>query len=189
MTSRRVVVSVSVAAGVLGLSACSSQEPSGLPAFTPSASSTSSTPTPSPTSTSKWTPEQQQVIDGYTRFRDLYTAIWTKAEKIDMAKARQVATEPFATVSMKGIDAGISVGYVQKGMVVNTILSVAAAGDTATIKTCKDESRANFVNPGNPSAPRWSARPLVPVTVSLARKGHSWLVSGLKDDEGTCVSG
>ena len=188
MTSRRVVGSVSVvAAGVLGLSGCSSDKPSGLAPFTPSATSTSSSP--SPTSTSKWTPEQQQVIDGYDRFIDLQTAISTKAQKIDMAKAHKVAKEPFATEYLKGIDATLSAGYRQTGKAVVTVSSAIVAGNTATMKACLDQTHLNLINPGNPSAPRWEARPPALVTVSLVREGGSWLIAGLRAGEGSCVSG
>lgn len=191
MTFRRVVVFVSVVAGVLGLSACSSDKPSGLAPFTPSASSTSSSPlpTPSPTSTSKWTPEQQQVIDAYDRFIDLQTAISTKAQKIDMAKARQVAKEPFATEYLKKLEGTLVAGFVQKGKVVNTISAVTVAGNTATIKTCVDQTHMTFSVPGNASAPPVGTRPPALATVTLAHGRDSWLVSGSKGGEGACVSG
>jgi hypothetical protein len=108
MTLRRLVVCVSVAAAVPGLSACSSGRPSGLAPFTPSATSSSSSPTP--TSTSKWTPEQQQVIDGYDRFRDLMTAIRTKVKKVDVIEAHKVAKEPFATQYLQALPARSRLG-------------------------------------------------------------------------------
>ena len=123
---------------LLGLSACGGDGPSGLATVTPIASRAGSSPTP--TSTSKWTPEQQQVIDGYDRFIDLPTAISTKAEKIDMAKVHKVAKEPFATVFLKGIDATLSAGFVQQGRAGYTTSSVTVAGEMATIKTCLDQT-------------------------------------------------
>jgi hypothetical protein len=175
-----------VAVGVLGLSACGREEPSGLGVYTPGA--TSSSP-PSPTGTSKWTAEQQQVIDGYDRFTGLYESIYTGAEKIDMAKVHKVAKEPFATATMKDIDATLSTGYVQEGKVVNTISSVAVVGVRATIKTCYDQSETRFINPGKASAPAAQIPKPALATVSLVREGGTWLLAGFKGDEGACVSG
>lgn len=187
MKSYRSVVSVSVVAVVvLGLSACGGEEPSGLPVYTPGASGSSS---PSPTSTSKWTPEQQQVIDGYDRFNDLITAIMSKAEKIDMAKAHKAAKEPFATTYLKGVDSTISAGFVQKGKVVRTVSSVTVAGDAATIRTCVDQTHMKLVNTGKNPGPAVQIPPPSWQTVSVVRQGDSWLVAGLKSSEGTCVSG
>jgi len=187
MKSCRSVVSVSVVAvGLLGLSACGGGKPSGLPVYTPAASSSSS---PSPTATSKWTPEQQQVIDGYEGFNNLITAISTKAEKIDMAKAHRVAKEPFVTGYLKGIDSTLSAGYVDTGKAVSTTLAVTIAGGIATMKTCLDLTHTKTLNPGNSAAPPVQNPPPSRVTVSLAREAGSWLVTGLKGDEGTCVSG
>jgi hypothetical protein len=175
-----------VIAGLLGLSACSAT-PSGLATATPATGSRSSSP--APTSTSKWTPAQQQAIDGYERFIDLQTAISSKAEKIDMAKARRVAKEPFVTAYLKGVDATLSAGYEQTGKAVVTVSSAIVTGNTATVKTCLDLTHLNLINPGNPSAARWEPRPPTLVNVSLVREGGSWLVSGLKSGGGTCVSG
>ena len=184
MKSCRSVVSMSVVVvGLLGLSACGSDKPSGLPVYTPGASSSS------PTSTSRWTPEQQQVIDGYDRFNSLMTAISTKAEKIDMTKAHRVAKDPFATDYLKGVDATLSAGYEQTGKPNVTVSSVTVAGGTATMKACLDLTHLNLINPGSPSAARWEARPPARVTVSLVREGGSWLVAGMKGGEGSCVSG
>ena len=186
MKSRRSVVSVSVVvAGLLGLTACSGEKPSGLATLKPSASGSSS---PSPTSTSKWTPEQQQVIDGFDRFTDFRTAIFTKTEKIDMAKAHRVAKEPFATTYLKRIDATLSAGFVQTGRVVNTTSSVTVSGDKATVRTCQDQTHTKLVNP-DPSVPRVRTLPPAMATVSLVREGDLWLVAGFKGDEGPCVSG
>jgi hypothetical protein len=186
MTLRRVVVSL-VVVGVLGLSGCSSDKPSGLALFTPSATTT--TPSPTPRSTSKWTPEQQQVIEGYDRFTDLQTAISTKALKVDMAKAHQVAKEPFATEYLKKLEVTLVMGFVQKGRVVNTVSAVTITGNTAILKTCVDQTHMSFSIPGNASAPPVGTRPPAVATVSLAREADSWLVSGSKGDEGACVSG
>lgn len=186
MTLRRVVGSVSVVAvGVLGLSACGSDKPAGVAPFTPSVNSASSSPTP--TSASKWTPEQQQVIEGYDRFNNLVTAFMTKAEAIDVAKARQVAKEPFASVILKGIDSTISAGFVQEGKLVRTVSSVVVAEDAATIKACVDETHMKIVNPGNPSGPAVRIPPPSWQTVSVVRIGRSWLVAGLKSGGGACV--
>jgi hypothetical protein len=176
---------VVVVAGLLGLSACSGEKPSGLATFTPGASSGSS----SPTSTSKWTPEQQQVIDGYAGFNSLMTAISTKTEKIDMAKAHRVAKEPFATEYLKGVDTTLSAGYEQTGKPIVTVSSATVAGDTASMKACLDLTHLNLINPGNPSAARWEPRRPSRVTVSLVLEGGSWLVAGIKGGEGSCVSG
>jgi len=180
-------VSVSVVAlGLLGLTACSGEKPSGLATFKPSASSSSSA---SPTGTSKWTPEQQQVIDGYDGFTRVYESIYTGAEKIDMAKVHTVAKEPFATVTMKDIDATLSTGYVQAGKVVNTISSVTVDGDKATIKTCYDQTHTKFINPGKASAPAAQIPPPTIATVSLIRERGAWLLVGFKGDEGACARG
>lgn len=188
MTSHRLVVSVSiVAASVLGLGACSSEKPSGLTPFTPTATSSSSSPSPS--SLSQWTPDQQQVIDGYDGFNNLITAIWTKSEKIDMTKAHRVAKDPFVTKYLKGIDAGLSAGFVQTGKVVSTVSSVTTTGDTATLDTCVDETQTKLINRGNPSGPQAQAPPPSRVTVSLVREGDSWLVAGLKGGGGACAAG
>ena len=179
------MVSVSVVvAGLLGLSGCGGDKPSGLTAYTPGVSGSSS-----PTSTSRWTPEQQKVIDGYDRFIDLQTAISSKAVTIDMVKVHGVASEPFATSTMKDIDAALSAGFVQKGKTTNTISSVTSAGETATIDTCLDRTKLNLTNPTHPSAPRWKAQPPSKGTVSLAREGGSWLVAGYEGDKGACVTG
>jgi hypothetical protein len=185
--SCRSVVSVSVVAvGLLGLSACGGDKPSGLPVYTPGASSSSS---PSSTATSKWTPEQQQVIDGFNRFTDFTMAIWTKAENIDMAKAHRVAKEPFATLTMKDIEEVLSTGYVEMGKRVYTISSVTAAGGTATVKTCIDQTQRKLINPADPSSPAARNPPPSMATVSLVREGGSWLVTGLKGGEGPCATG
>jgi hypothetical protein len=173
-----------VVAGLLGLTACSGEKPSGLATFKPSASGGSS---PSPTSTSKWTPEQQQVIDGYDGFTRVYESIYTGAEKIDMARVHAVAKEPFATVTMKDVDATLSTGYVQAGKVVNTISSVTVNGDKATIKTCYDQTHTKFVNPGKASAPAAQIPPPTMATVSLMRERGVWLLTGFKGDEGACT--
>lgn len=188
MKSRSLVVSVSaVAVGVLGLSACSSEKPSGLAPFTPTARSSS--PSPSPTISSKWTPQQQRVIDGYQQYNELVTRILSKAEKIDLAKAHQVAKEPYATKFLQGIDGTLSAGFVRTGKVAYTFSAVTVVGDSATIKTCLDLTPTKFFKPGSPSAAPLQNPPPSRATVSLAREGGSWLVSGLKDGEGTCVTG
>jgi len=184
MTLRRLVVCVSVVAAVPGLSACSSGRPSGLAPFTPSATSTSSTPTP--TNTSKWTPEQQQVIDGYDRYSELVAALLTKIEKVDLAKARHVATEPYATTFLKDIDSTLSAGFVQTGKALNTISAVTSRGKRATIMTCLDLTHTKLTKQAAPPAQN---PPPSQATVSLVREGGSWLVEGLKADEGACVSG
>ena len=185
MKSCRSVVSVSILlAGLLGLSACGGDKSSGLPAYTPGASGSSS-----PTSPSKWTPDQQRVIDGYDGFTKLYESIYTGAEKIDMAKVHTVAREPFATATMKDVDATLSTGYVQTGKVVNTISAVTLAGDKATIKTCYDQTHTKFINPRKTSAPAAQIPRPALATVSLTRVLGVWVLTGFKGDEGTCVSG
>jgi hypothetical protein len=197
MTSCRSVVSTSafIALCVLGLSACGGEKPSGLAPFTPPASNGSSSPTsrsadsPERTGTSKWTVEQQRVIEGYGRFTDFTTSIWAKDVKIDMAKARRVAKEPFATVVMKSIDGTLSAGYIRTGKVVNTISTVTVAGDKATLETCLDQSQTKYSNPGNASAPSVQMLPPARGTVSLVREANSWLVADYKIGKGACVSG
>lgn len=154
--------------------------------YSPGASSSAG---PSATSTSKWTTEQQQVVDGYDRFTDLSTAIWTKAEKIDMAKVHKIATEPYATATMKEIDATLSAGFAQTGRVVNTISAVTIVGGKASIKTCYDQTHTRFTDPAHPTAPKVQVPPPSMGTVSLVREGGSWLVSGYQDGSATCVSG
>lgn len=129
------------------------------------------------------------MIDGYDRYTDLSTAIWTKAEKIDMAKVHKIATEPFATATMKEIDATLSAGFVQKGRVVNTISAVTLVGGKASIKTCYDQTHTSFTDPAHPTAPKVQIPSPSTGTVSLVRAGGSWLVSGYKDSGATCVSG
>ena len=190
MKPRRRVVSVSLAAvGVLGLGACGSETPSGLAPFTPSARTGSPSASPSPTISSKWTPQQQQVIDGYDRFNELNTRLLSKAEKIDMARAHQVAKEPFATKILQDIAGTLSSGFVRTGKLADTLSAVTVVGETATIKTCLDLKDTKFFKPGSPSAAPLQNPPPAWATVSLAREGGSWLVSGLKGGEGTCVSG
>jgi hypothetical protein len=161
MTSRHFAVSVSfVAVGVLGLSACSSGKPSSVASVTPSARSSSSSPSVAPTISSKWTP-QQQVIDGYDRFNNLVPSIWARAlaraEKIDVAKAHQVAKDPFVTKYLRGVATGLLAGFVQTGKLVSTVSSVTTAGDTATIKTCLDQSHMKLIDMGNPCGPGTAA--------------------------------
>jgi hypothetical protein len=175
-----------VVVGLLGLTACSGEKPSGLATFKPSASVS---PSPSPTSTSKWTPEQQQVIEGYDDFTSLYESIYTGAEKIDMAKVHKVAAEPFATSTMKSLDATLSTGYVQTGKVVNTISAVTVTGDKATIKTCYDQTHTKFINPRKTSAPAAQIPAPTLATVSLARVLGAWVLTGFKGDEGACLGG
>jgi hypothetical protein len=187
VNSCRSVVSVSVVAvGLLGLSACGGDKPSGLAVFTSGASSSSS---PSPTAMSKWTPEQQQVIDGYDRFNDIMTGYRSKGSEIDMAKAHQVGQEPFVTEYLKGIVQSLATGYVDTGKAVSSTSSVTLVGSKATMKTCLDLTHTKPVNSGNPSAPPVQISPPNRVTVSLVRGADSWLVAGLKGGEGTCVSG
>ena len=184
MKSCRSVVSVFVVVvGLLGLSACGGDKPPGLPLYTPGVGGSS------PTNTSKWTPEQQQVIDGYDGFNSLVAAIWSKDEKIDMAKAHQVAGEPFITKYLQNLDAALSAGLVLTGKVVNTISSVTVVGGTATINTCVDATHTKLTNPGNPSAPTAQIPPPSRMSVSMVRKADSWLVTGLKGGNSTCVSG
>jgi hypothetical protein len=177
------------------MTACSGEKPSGVAPFTPSASNGNSSPTsnsapsPSPTGASKWTSEQQQVIEGYGRFTDLSTAIWAKDVEIDMAKVRRVAKEPFATVVMKSIDGSLSAGYIRTGKVVNTISTVTVAGDKATLETCLDQSHTKYSSPGHPSAAPVQMLPPAKGTVSLVRETNSWLVADYKVGEGACVSG
>jgi hypothetical protein len=186
MTVRRVVGSVAVlAAGLLVLSACSSGKPSGLAPFTPSATSTSSTPT----STSKWTPEQQQVIDGYGRYNELITAILSKTEKIDEAKVHKVAAEPYATTFLKRVDATISAGYVQTGKLIATISAVQVTNEGATIKVCVDQTHTRLTNPSHPAVPKAKTLPPALATLPMVRKGDAWLVAGFHGDEGACTSG
>jgi hypothetical protein len=173
---------VLAALGVLGLSACGGEEPSGLPLYTPSPSSSSS---PSATKSSKWTPEQQQVIDGFNRFTDLQTAFMTKAERVDLARFRRVAKDPFATELTKGISGSIESGWVLKGKVVNTISAVTVVGNVATLKTCQDLTHTKLSTLSAVS----KNPPPSPMTISLARQADSWLVAVIKKDEGTCVSG
>jgi hypothetical protein len=192
MTSRGLSVCVSVsfaAAGVLGLSACSSDKPSGLAPFTPSAPGSSSSSSPSPTISSRWTLEQQQVIAGYDAYSALMARFRTKAEKINLAKARRVSQEPFIRTHLQQMDHQIAAGYVEKGKAVDTILSVTVVGSTATLKTCLDPTHMKLVNPGNPSARPVKISPPNLVDVSLVRVTDSWLVAGLKDGGGGCVSG
>jgi len=186
MSSSRFFVSVCiVAAGALGLSGCSDEKPSGLASYTAGAISKS----PSATSTSKWTPEQQQVIDGYDRFNDLMTAFRTNTAKMDLAKARSVAQEPFVTGYLQGISNQLSAGYIDTGKVLSTTSSVSVVGAAATMKTCLDATHTKLVNPGNPSAPPVANRAPNRVNVSLVRQAGSWLVSGLNDGGGVCVPG
>jgi hypothetical protein len=129
------------------------------------------------------------VIDGYDRFTELQTALSTKAQKIDVVRARRVAKEPYATKFLKDIDATLSSGYVQSGKVVNTISSVRITGGSAIITTCYDATHTKYTKPGNTSAPSIQMRPPSMATVSAVLQGHSWLVSGFKSGEGACVSG
>jgi len=184
-----------VTAAVLTLSACSTEKPSGLAPFTPSTSNSSPSPTsssvpsPSLTNASKWTPEQQQVIDAYDRYNTYIKSVLKKKQKIDMAKAHKVAKEPFASASLKEASTTLALGFVRTGAVVNTISSVTVAGgDTAIIKTCLDLTRSFFIKPADKSAPVKNPPPSR-ATVSLSRAGGSWLVSGLKAGEGACVTG
>jgi hypothetical protein len=185
MKSCRSVASLSVVAvALLGLSACSGDKPSGLATFTPRVSGSSSSPPP--VSTSQWTPEQQQVIDGYDRYSKMVSGLLSKKEKVSLAKARQVATEPYATTFLKDVDATVSAGFVMTGKTVNTISAVTTKGGKATIKTCLDLTRSKLAQP---SAPAAKSLPPSRATVSLSRHGDSWLVDGLKAGEGACVSG
>ncbi len=186
MKPRSLVVSVSVVAvGVLGLSACSGAKPSGLAPSTPSASASS----PSPTISSKWTPEQQRVIAGYDAYNALMDRIRTKTEKIDMAKAHRVGQEPFIRKQLQQMEQQLSSGYVEMGKAVDTTLSVTVVGSTATLNTCLDLTHIKLVNPGNPTAPPVKIPPPARVNVLMVKDAGSWLVSGLKDGGGGCVSG
>jgi hypothetical protein len=170
-----------VVVGLLGLSGCSGDKPSGLATFTPSASGT--------VGASKWTVEQRQVIDNYDGFSAQVDAIWSKAEVIDMAKVHKVAKEPFATTTMKSIDASLSMGLVRTGHVVDTISAVTVDGDKATIKTCYDQTKTKFTSPPKASLPPVQISPPSKATVTLAREGSSWLVTDFKGGQGPCVTG
>lgn len=189
MTPRRYAVSASalMAVGVLVFSACSSEKPSSLPAVTPNPGPSSSSP--APTSTSKWTPEQQQVIDGYDRYNELITRILSKLEPINMDKVHRVAAEPYATTYLKRVEGTVSAGYVQTGELVTTVSAVTVAGKKATIKACEDQTHTRLTNPSRPSDPKVQTLPPALATISLVREGEAWLVAGFKGDEGACVSG
>jgi hypothetical protein len=100
-------------------------------------------------------------IDGYDRFNNLVPSIWARAlaraEKIDMAKAHQVAKDPFVTKYLRGVATGLLAGFVQTGKLVSTVSSVTTAGDTATIKTCLDQSHMKLIDMGNPCGPGTAA--------------------------------
>jgi hypothetical protein len=113
----------------------------------------------------------------------------SKAEKIDMAKTRKVAKEPFATTYFKGVDSTVSAGFVQEGKLVRTVSSVTVAGDTATIRSCVDQTRMKLVDTSKTPGPPVQIPPPSWQTVSVVREGGSWLVAGLKSGEGTCISG
>jgi len=175
-----------VVVGLLGLSACSDETSSGLATFSPSARTGGS---PSSARASRWTAEQQQVIDNYDGFTAQLAAIWSKAEVIDMAKVHKVAKEPFATSTMKSIDATLSIGLVRTGHVVDTIAAVTVDGNKATIKTCYDQTHTKYSSSGKASLPPVQILPPSKATVTLAREGSSWLVTDFKGGQGPCVTG
>lgn len=129
------------------------------------------------------------MIGGYDRFNDLMTAFRTKAEKIDLAKGRQVAKEPFVTGYLKGIASTLSAGYVDTGKAVSTTLSVTVVRETASIKTCLDLTPTKLVSQGSSTVAPVQNPPPSRVTVSMVKEADAWRVSGLKGGEVACVSG
>jgi hypothetical protein len=186
MTLRRVVGSVAVlAAGLLGLSACSSGKPSGLAPFTPGATSTSSSP--SPTSTSKWTPEQQQVIEAYVMYQALITK-YRKGAKLDMAALRSVATEAFAVKSGKEVAAGLSAGFILHGDDVHDTRVVTIAGTKSILTECWDTKSYGVNEKASPPITAKGAPP-ANYTVNLTRSADTWHVAGFTRGAACSVNG
>jgi hypothetical protein len=164
---------VLVAVVVLGLSACSSEKPSGVAPFTPSASSSSSS---SSSPSSKWTPEQQQVTEAYATYQSLITK-YRKGTKLDMAALRAVATEPFAVQSGKNVIAGLSAGFILHGDDVHDTRTVTIRGSKATLTECWDTRSYGVNMKATPSITAKGAAPAL-YTVNLTRSDDRWFVAG-----------
>jgi hypothetical protein len=186
MTLRRVGVSLSVvAAGLLGLSGCSSDKPSDLGPLTPGASSSSASPSPS--STSRWTPEQQQVIEVYVTYQALITK-YRKGAKLDMAALRSVATEAFAVKSGKEVAAGLSAGFILHGDDVHDIQVVTIAGTKSILTECWDTKSYGVNAKASPPVTAKGAPP-ANYTVNLTRSADTWHVAGFTRGAACSVNG
>lgn len=176
MVPHRGVMSVSVAAaGVMALSACGGGQSTGPAPFTPSSSSQSS----SPTTTSKWTPEQEQVIETTLTYHGL-VAKYRKGATLDMAALRSVATEARAVQTGKTIVAGLSAGFILYGDDAHEIRSVTITGATSVLTECWIERSYGVNRKASPTIRTKPSASHIGI-INLSRSADRWHVSGYTD--------
>lgn len=182
MKSPRCVASVSVVAvALLGLSACGSDKPSGLAPFTPNSST-------SPTSASKWTQEQQQVIDSFLAYRALI-AKYRRGARVDRALLRSVATEQRAVQAEQGIVGGLTLGFILSGDDdVEEIRAVTVTGAKSKLTECWIGRSYGVKKSASPPV---TAKPSTPriVNVNLTRSAGTWRVAGFTDGAACAARG
>jgi len=183
MTSRRLALSMAlVAAGAVVLSGCGGDKSSGLASFTPGSS-------PSSTATSKWTPDQQQVIDATMAYRLLVSKYLRGETRLDRAALRSVATESRAVEAEKIIVGGLTIGFILKGPEdVNEVRAVTITGAKATLTECWIGRSYGVRKSSSPPVTAKPAKPLL-VNISLTRSAGSWRVSGFTDGAACAAKG
>jgi hypothetical protein len=177
MTSRRLVVSVLVAA-VMALSGCGGGEPSSL---TPGSGSHIASPVAAPI----WSPPQQQVINTTLTFHALFSK-FSKGAKLNMVALRSVATDAFAVEVGKNIVDGLNLGFMMYGSEdVHEVRTVTITGAKSILSECWI-GRAYLVN--KKFSPPVTTRPLAPAinNVNLIRAAGTWHVAGFT--EGTACA-
>jgi hypothetical protein len=160
------------AAAVVVLSGCSGDKPSGLAAFTPGASSSSSA------AASKWTPEQQQVIDANLRYDGL-VAKYSRGQKVDRAELRTAATESRAAKAELDITGGLTIGFILQGPPdEHEIRSVTISGAESTLTECWIGHSYGVRKSATPPETAKAVAPAI-VTVKLKRSAGTWRVSAV----------
>lgn len=141
------------------------------------------------TPASKWTAEQQDVIDAYAAFTGVSDDV-ARGSKLDMDQVHGVAKEPFATEYFKKIDGAASAGLRLKGDGAQAFpRKVQVDGDAATYELCSDGSSMKMMNVlSDPPQPVQVDAAVNLLEIDLVRAGSDWLVTGRKAN-GTCTPG
>lgn len=139
---------------------------------------------PSESPTSKWTPEEQGVVDSLVAYNDLVTAV-SQDKELKQDTMRRVAAEPFATKIAKQLAAQRSAGFVMEGEEEYRPRTVQLAGNEATLVTCWDPSTATIVNEYQTPPATVKPYPRTLVTFTLEQPRGRWLVTG-RDSGRSC---